>query len=84
MTSTPFTPRLDSRASYTSRFSFSVTVTLSMILRLPRSRIDGLDFLGFVGPDVVLGQDLFDRLQAILDDASSFEAQCVPSRYSST
>ena len=67
LTSTPFTPRLPSSASYTSRFSLSVTVTLSMTLRLPRSRIDGLDLLGFVGPDVVLGQNLLDRLQALLD-----------------
>ena len=37
-------PRLPSRASYTSRFSFSVTVTLSMILRLPRSRMIDLTF----------------------------------------
>ena len=27
----------------------------------------GLDLLGFVGPDVVLGQDLLDRLQPVLD-----------------
>ena len=27
----------------------------------------GLDLLGLVGPDVVLGQDLLDRAQALLD-----------------
>ena len=27
----------------------------------------GLDLLGFVGPDVVLGQDLLDRAQPVLD-----------------
>jgi hypothetical protein len=42
--STPLVPRLDSSASYTSRFSFSVTVTLSMIFRLPRSRMIDLIF----------------------------------------
>ena len=67
LTSTPLTPRLPSSASYTSRFSLSVTVTLSMTLRLPRSRIVGLDLLGLVGPDVVLGQDFLDRPQPVLD-----------------
>ena len=43
-TSTPLTPRFDSSASYTSRRSLSETVTLSMILRLPRSRISDLTF----------------------------------------
>ena len=43
-TSIPFTPRLPSSASYTSRLSLSVTVTLSMILRLPRSRIVDFTF----------------------------------------
>ncbi len=43
-TSTPLTPRLPSSASYTSRFSLSVTVTLSMTLRLPRSRIVDFTF----------------------------------------
>ena len=33
-----------SRASYTSRFSLSVTVTLSMTFRLPRSRMIDLTF----------------------------------------
>ena len=39
-----------------------------MTLRLPRSRIGRLDLLGFVGPDVVLGENLLDGLQAVLND----------------
>ena len=35
----------------------------------------GLDLLGLVGPDVVLGQDLLDRRRPSWITASSFEAQ---------
>ena len=47
--------------------AFSVTVTLSMIFRLPRSRMVDFTFSALNGPDVVLGQNLLDSLQSFLD-----------------